>query len=723
MTPASPLAALPLPVPRFIMRVPDDHPLARTYALLDGDLAAATAEAFRGTTEPAEVEGLVELILKRETSATAATAALRSLEHDTSPLVNDTRVRALGSPHPSVRILAANEVLRRKLFAEAREPLVELLKCDPFWQVRRAALNAIAAAEYQPAVEYAAASDPHWRVRYALAHILEERGRDPAQREAILRGLPDPARPRSENMVGLCLRNVGSFVTGEPRAVHLRDYLVYRWTGELPPERPGIDSQSWCPFWDWDAAVLARNIELLGRAGRRDALPVLTRLINHSDERVRALVIQALREDGTPEHWADAIGRLGEPREDTAPVLEALTRGIELDRIEEVAKFILATESPLVAALRWAAAQAGDAFPAEEVQADLDRLKSLLPAPPEVAERPFPPDHPHARAAALTPERAKELLDDPMRETSWFVLSRAAKLCRTPIWKVAPEKPWAPPAPPREVVEPLALPPITLVRPVQLGRGGPVVSPLGVSGHYVLPVEGFVRATEAGVNLFFWEPNYATLTRFVTRLSPSDRRGIHVLAGTFEADPAKIRKDVERAVRNLRLERLSVFLIFWTQSWQRITPDVREALERLKADGLVQVFGLSTHNRTIARDAILEGWNPVMVRHSAAHRKAEAEVFPYARERGTSIITFNNTCYGRLLDPSFRPSDCFRYTLSTPGVSACFTAPSTLEYLEENLDALRNPELPDDVRERLLKRGEWMYREDTVFRKTVRADV
>ncbi len=56
-------------------------------------------------------------------------------------------------------------------------------------------------------------------------------------------------------------------------------------------------------------------------------------------------------------------------------------------------------------------------------------------------------------------------------------------------------------------------------------------------------------------------------------------------------------------------------------------------------------------------------------------------------------------------------------------MTACFTAPATLEQLEENLDALRNPELPIDVRERLLQRGEWMYREDTVFRKTVRAEV
>jgi HEAT repeat protein len=681
------------------MRVPNDHPLARTYALRDPEFAAATAELLRGTTQRAEVEGLVELILNPEVGATAVLAALRSLEHDSSALASDTVVRALRSPHPSVRIAACGEAVRRKLFVEAEGSLFALLEADPFWQVRRAALNALAAGGQHAAVTISSA-DPHWRVRYAAAQVLDELGRGPGRRRQALALLPE----------------------GEPRAARVGDYLRHRWTGELPPNRPANDPESWCPFWDWDPAVLARNIELLGRGGRRDALPALVRLVNHPDERVRRWAIQALRDDGGPEHWADAIARLNDPREDAAPVLDALTQGVELERIEAVAKHIFSQELRHPAALRWALAQVGEAFPAEELPPGLEWVKEYRPAPTDPPP-PLPADHPHARAAALTPERAKELVEDPTRETSWFVLARAAKVCRVPLWNLAPESPWKPPAQPREVVEPLSLPPINLVRPRRLGRGGPVVSPLGVSGHYGLPVEGFVRAAEAGVNLFFWEPNYATLTRFVTRLSPTDRRGIHALAGTFEADPGRVRKDVERALRNLKLERLSIFLIFWTQSWQRITPDVREALERLKRDGLVQTFGLSTHNRGIARDAILDGWDPVMVRHSAAHRKAEAEVFPHALERGTSIITFNNTCYGRLLDPSFRPSDCFRYTLSTPGVSACFTAPATVEYLEENLDALRHPELPDGARERLLKRGEWMYREDTVFRKTVRAEV
>lgn len=681
------------------MRVSDDHPLARTYALRDPEFAATTAELLRGTTELAEVEGLVELAINPETGATAALAALRSLEHD-SPLVRDTIVRALNSPHPSVRIYAAGEVTRRELFASAQDALMHLLTADPFWQVRRAVINTLARSGWREML-IPASVDPHWRVRYALALVLEEWGRDPAARDDVLILLRRP----------------------EPHAVRLRDYLNFRWTGELPPERLSLDPSAWCPFWDWDPVVLARSLELLGRAGRRDALPVLVRLANHSDERVRGWVVRALRDDGTPEHWANAIAVLNDPREDIAPTLEALTVGIELERIEAVARYILAQTIPPTEALRWALAQIGDAVEAEDIAADLERLKPQLPVPYYEAEQSAPLSHPHARAAALTPERAKELVENPTLETSWFVLAKAAKMCRVPIWNLAPQTAWKPPAQPREAVEPLALPEINLIRPRQLGPGGPIVSPLGVSGHYGLPVEGYVRAAEVGVNLFFWEPNYATLTRFMTRLAPSDRRNVHALAGTFEADPVRIRKDVERAVRNMKLERLSVFLIFWTQSWQRITPDVRDCLEKLKRDGLVQVYGLSTHNRSIARDAIIEGWNPVMVRHSAAHRKAETEVLPHARERGTSILTFNNTCYGRLLDPSFSPSDCFRYTLNTPGVSACFTAPSTLEYLEENLKALHDPGLPDDVRGKLLKRGEWMYREDTVFRKTVRAEV
>jgi aryl-alcohol dehydrogenase-like predicted oxidoreductase len=252
------------------------------------------------------------------------------------------------------------------------------------------------------------------------------------------------------------------------------------------------------------------------------------------------------------------------------------------------------------------------------------------------------------------------------------------------------------------------------------------VSPVGLSGHYGLPVEGFVRAAELGVNLFFWEPNYATMTDFVTQLTPSARNGFHFIAGTFEAEGKKVEKDVDRALRALKLDRLTVFLVFWVQTWERITPDVRETLEWLKETGKIASFALSTHNRTLAVEAMDRGWNPVMVRHSAAHRGAEAHIFPHAVEKGVSLITFNNTCYGRLLKPhgdSQPPTaaDCYRYTLSQPGVVTCWTAPSTVEQLKHNLTAMLDPALPPERRDALLRHGAKVYEEDTVFRKLIRA--
>jgi aryl-alcohol dehydrogenase-like predicted oxidoreductase len=246
-----------------------------------------------------------------------------------------------------------------------------------------------------------------------------------------------------------------------------------------------------------------------------------------------------------------------------------------------------------------------------------------------------------------------------------------------------------------------------------------------VSGHYGLPVEGFVRAVEAGVNLLFWEPNYQTLTEFAGRLSAADRRALHFLTGTFEADRAKVRRDAERALRALKIDRLSIFLLFWVQSWPRITPDVRETLERLRAEGKVATFGLSTHSRPLAVEAMTAGWDPVMVRHSAAHRGAEEHVFPRALELGTSILAFNNTCYGRLLHEygGWTPlaADCYRYTLAQPAVTACWSAPATLEQLDENLGALREPELPEDRRQRLRVHGDRVYQEDATFRAFVRS--
>jgi predicted aldo/keto reductase-like oxidoreductase len=315
---------------------------------------------------------------------------------------------------------------------------------------------------------------------------------------------------------------------------------------------------------------------------------------------------------------------------------------------------------------------------------------------------------------------------DPTRETSWHVLAKAARLAKVPLWTIEPERPWRPAEQPPSATELLAPTRAAPPHARPLGRGGPTVSVVGISGHYGLPVAGFARAFEAGVNLMFWEPNYGTMTDFCTRLSPADRGTIHLVAGTFEADGQRVRRDAERALRALKAERLGLFLLFWVQSWDRVSPDVRVALERLKAEGKVAACGLSTHSRPLAVEALEAGWDPVMVRHSAAHRGAEQRVFPRAAELGASLIAFNATCYGRLLEPrdgrpAPRAADCYRFSLVQPAVRCCFSAPATPEQLRENLAALSDPFLPDDRRRRLQEHGVSLYREETTFRRLVRA--
>jgi aryl-alcohol dehydrogenase-like predicted oxidoreductase len=218
---------------------------------------------------------------------------------------------------------------------------------------------------------------------------------------------------------------------------------------------------------------------------------------------------------------------------------------------------------------------------------------------------------------------------------------------------------------------------------------------------------------------------YESLTKFSRSISHRERQQLHFIAGTFEATPQAIRRDAERAVRVMHLDRLELFLLFWTRSWQRLDDAVRRELDSLQRSGIVQMVGISTHNRALALEAIDEDWDPIMVRHSAAHRGAEVTVFPAANNKGTSLLAFNSTCYGRLLSPlpdgtRATAADCYRYTLSHSAVTSCLCAPATLPQLHENLQALDNLDLAADALAKLQKVGAQVYEEDVVFRQALR---
>lgn len=633
-----------------------------THALTRPETVLPAIEALRDVPNPAVTEALVEVVTLSG-SARPITAAIAALAGRDDPIVTETLIEASSSPHSSVRVLAVQTLHRRGDQAGDNE-LLRVLRRDASWLVRRAALRALADSPARWAI-LEAATDPHWRVRHALIRaLLDWSVEDRVMIEERLSRYP------GERAQGVLL------------------FLRYRWIGNEPYDypTPRTEEVHASSFWDWDGAVLARNLDAMGRLRRRDAVHLMPSLLAHPDERVRSFAVETLRDVGETAHLARAGELLKEPRWGANETVLALLDSLDLDRLDELRDF-----------------------------------RPPPPPPPNRSDR-----HPLTRAAMLTPESASELVEHPERETSWQVLRTAARLTRTPFWKFEPHEPWQPPAPVIVAPELLRLRTIAPPHPRLLGPHRIAVAPLGISGHYGLPVAGFVKSVEAGVNLMFWEPNYQTMTEFFARLSREDRRAIHVVAGTFEAEGNRVERDAQRVLRALKIDQIAVFLIFWVQSWDRISWDVYQALERLRDSGKVAAFGLSTHSRPLAIEAMASGWNPVMVRHSAAHRGAEEHVFPKAVETGTSLFAFNVTCYGRLLQPvgdSLAPSaaDCLRYTLEQPGVVACWSAPNTIERLEENLQALIEPELDPDRRVQVQEHGAKVYREDTIFRKLVRA--
>jgi|GEM_PF-5169433 len=292
-------------------------------------------------------------------------------------------------------------------------------------------------------------------------------------------------------------------------------------------------------------------------------------------------------------------------------------------------------------------------------------------------------------------------VDDPAQESCWLVLNRYLE--QRGMW---PEQ--ILPAAPRPS---LSKPPST----ISLSEREPKQKRLAVSGHYLLPTEQFAVAFDSGIDHFFWESNYGTFNRFVARLAPHHRHRLNMICGTFEAEPRKIVKDVERALRILKLEQLDTFLLFWTRSQLRLDGATLSALERLKSDGKVGSFGLSTHQWQLARDQINAGFNLVMVRHNLAHRSAEEIVFPVARTAKTRIISFNTTCYGRLLKAGISARDCIRYSLTQRDIDLVLTAPANAEQLRENLSALdMTPPTKDEI-EQWREVGDRVYADNKAF--------
>src|SRR5262249_49551553 len=132
--------------------------------------------------------------------------------------------------------------------------------------------------------------------------------------------------------------------------------------------------------------------------------------------------------------------------------------------------------------------------------------------------------------------------------------------------------------------------------------------------------------------------------------------------------------------------------------------------------GRVRLLGLTSHQRrlaaAVARGGLLD---MLMIRYNAAHRGAEADVFPVTDALGLPVVVYTCLRWGALLRPTpddppgFRvpPAPAwYRFALQSPSATVALMAPESRAELGEDLAWLAAPgPLPPEEYESLAAHG------------------
>ncbi|HSW48764.1 MAG TPA: aldo/keto reductase [Bryobacteraceae bacterium] len=241
-----------------------------------------------------------------------------------------------------------------------------------------------------------------------------------------------------------------------------------------------------------------------------------------------------------------------------------------------------------------------------------------------------------------------------------------------------------------------------------LGKDGPRVFRLGLSGTYRPGKAAIHRAVDEGVNYFFCYGFDRQLVGFLRDSSPGERAGRVIATGAYNLIWTRqdLRRTLEKRLRQFRTDYIDVFMFLGVMKSKEFPEPLQEELQRLKEGGKVRAVGMSCHNRKFFGELAARGaLDVLMMRYNAAHRGAEQDIFPHLEAFHPGVVSYTATRWSYLMRrPKGWPKDgripaagmCYRFVLSSPHVDVCMTAPSNLKQLEENLAAVRQGPLPED---------------------------
>ncbi len=225
---------------------------------------------------------------------------------------------------------------------------------------------------------------------------------------------------------------------------------------------------------------------------------------------------------------------------------------------------------------------------------------------------------------------------------------------------------------------------------------------LATRGNTHLDQDAVFKAIECGVNYLNWCGHPDGMQECIRQLS--DRRDTVFVAVQLHARSADdARRELDWFLTQLDTQYLDVVTYYYVEhpsEWSEIigAGGAAEVIEQAKVDGTVRAIGLTSNQRMLAAQAALSGrLNLLMVRYNAAHRGAEADVFPVTNEYQLPVVAFTCLRWGALLkrtpdDPppfrAFAAKDWYRFVLCQAAVSVALMAPDGTAELDDNLSLL-----------------------------------
>lgn len=261
----------------------------------------------------------------------------------------------------------------------------------------------------------------------------------------------------------------------------------------------------------------------------------------------------------------------------------------------------------------------------------------------------------------------------------------------------------------------------------RLGALRTPVCRIGLSATYRPGRQTIFKALDEGVNYFFFFGIDTQMTRALRDL-PSSRRDELVLATgayNYVFGHQNLRRTLEKRLRQLKTDYIDLFHFLGITKPKQFTPRVREELAAVRASGLVRGVSISSHDRKFAAELAGEGVvDAIMIRYNAAHRGAEAEIFPQLTPEGPAVVSYTATRWTALLRrPRGYAKDgrlpsagmCYRFALSNPSVHVCLMAPSNLRQFDVNLAEIRRGALVEEDMQFLRGFGDEVYRRYKYF--------